>query len=307
MPFISAVVPVYKCNECLYELCRRLDLALSEIDEEYEIVLINDASPDNAWDTIKDLAAKDRRVKGVNLSRNFGQHCAITAGLDHAKGDWVVVMDCDLQDQPEEILRFYKKALEGYDIVLGRREERRDGAIKKLFSLFFYKVLSYLTDTHQDAAIANFGIYHKKVIGTIRSMRENLRYFPVMVQWVGFNTATINIVHAKRVMGKTSYSFRKLFNMAVDVMIAFSDKPLRLTIKLGIIISSLSFLYAAYIAVRALLGLRGYEGWPTIVVSIWFFSGLIILILGILGLYIGKTFDETKKRPIYIVKDTVND
>jgi len=307
MPFISVVIPVYKCNECLYELCRRLALALSEIDEKYEIVLINDASPDNAWDTIKDLAAKNRRVKGVNLSRNFGQHCAITAGLDHAKGNWVVVMDCDLQDKPEEILRFYKKALEGYDIVLGRREGRRDGTLKKVSSLLFYKVLSYLTDTHQDASIANFGIYHKKVISTIRNMRENLRYFPVMVQWVGFNTATINIVHANREMGKTSYSFRKLFNMALDVMIAFSDKPLRLTIKLGIVISSFSFLYATYIAVRALFGLRGYEGWPTIVVSISFFSGLIIFILGILGLYIGKTFDETKKRPIFIVKDTVND
>ncbi len=306
-PHISVVTPVYNCKECLLELYQRLKKTLEQITSDFEIIMVNDASPDNAWEVIRDIANQDNRVKGINLSRNFGQHYAITAGLDFAKGEWVVVMDCDLQDQPEEIEKLYIKAQEGYDVVLGKRHYRQDGFFKKLGSKIFYLIFSYLTDTEQDGTIANFGIYNSKVIDIVKSMRENLRFFPVMVKWTGFNIISMDIEHAARETGKSSYTFKKMLNLAFDVMIAFSDKPLRLTVKTGLIMSLTSFSYATYIVIRALFGIRAIEGWSSLIVSIWFLSGLTIFILGIIGTYIGKIFDEVKKRPIYVVQEKIND
>lgn len=300
---ISVVIPVYGCASALPELHRRLVSSLERITANFEIILVNDASPDDSWENIEKIADLDHRVTGLNLSRNFGQHYAITAGLDHSKGEWVVVMDCDLQDQPEEIEKLYKKAQEGFDIVLGRRTLRHDSFFKKLTSKVFYKVFSYLTETKQDGTVANFGIYHRKVIAALLSMRENLRFFPTMVQWVGFKSVAIDIEHSSRAEGKSSYSLKKLLQLAFNVMIAFSDKPLRLTVRAGFLISFFSFIYAIYIVIRALMGIRGIQGWSSLFVSIWFLSGLIIFVLGILGTYLGKAFDEVKKRPIYIVSE----
>lgn len=301
----SVVTPVYRCAPCLRQLYRRLRDTLEPLGGDFEIIMVNDHSPDDAWAVIGELARRDRRVKGINLSRNFGQHYAITAGLDYSTGEWVVVMDCDLQDQPEEIAKLYAKALEGYDIVLGQRRVRHDSWLKRTGSRLFYRLFSYLTDTRQDASIANFGIYHRRVIDTLVGMREKLRFFPTMVQWVGFRSAAIEIAHAGREEGKSSYNLRRLINLAVDVIISFSDKPLRLTVKLGLTLSFLAFLYALYIVIRALLGIKGIEGWPSLIVSIWFNAGLIIFILGMIGIYISKIYDEVKRRPIYIVRETV--
>ncbi|GIM45643.1 glycosyl transferase [Collibacillus ludicampi] len=302
---ISIVTPVYRCAPCLVQLYNRLRAALEPITADFEIIMVNDNSPDHAWEVIQELSRRDRRVKGIHFSRNFGQHYAITAGLDYASGDWVVVMDCDLQDQPEEIPKLYAKAQEGYDIVFGQRVERQDRLLKRMSSKLFYKVFSYLTDTEQDASIANFGIYHRKVIDTLVNMREKLRFFPTMVKWVGFRSTAIEIEHASREQGKSSYSWKRLLNLAFDVIISFSDKPLRLTVKLGFFMSFFSFLYALYIVIRALLGIKGIIGWPSLIVSIWFLAGLIIFILGIIGIYISKIYDEAKKRPIYIIKEVV--
>jgi glycosyltransferase involved in cell wall biosynthesis len=302
---ISIVTPVYRCAPCLVQLYTRLRAALEPITTDFEIIMVNDNSPDHAWEVIQELSRRDRRVKGIHFSRNFGQHYAITAGLDYASGDWVVVMDCDLQDQPEEIPKLYAKAQEGYDIVFGQRVERQDRLLKRMSSKLFYKVFSYLTDTEQDASIANFGIYHRKVIDTLVNMREKLRFFPTMVKWVGFRSTAIEIEHASREQGKSSYSWKRLLNLAFDVIISFSDKPLRLTVKLGFFMSFFSFLYALYIVIRALLGIKGIIGWPSLIVSIWFLAGLIIFILGIIGIYISKIYDEAKKRPIYIIKEVV--
>lgn len=302
-PKISVVTPVYRCAPCLVQLYQRLKKSLETITSDFEIIMVNDNSPDHAWDVIQQLSWQDHRVKGINFARNFGQHYAITAGLDYSRGEWVVVMDCDLQDRPEEIPKLYAKAQEGYDIVFGQRVERQDRFLKRLGSRLFYKVFSYLTDTRQDATIANFGIYHRHVIQTLVGMREKLRFFPTMVQWVGFQSVAIPIEHAGREEGKSSYSLKRLFNLAFDVIISFSDKPLRLTVKLGITMSFVSFLYALYIVIRAMLGIKGIEGWPSLIVSIWFLSGLIIFILGIIGIYISKIYEEAKRRPIYIVKE----
>ncbi|WDP90805.1 MAG: glycosyltransferase family 2 protein [Desulfobacter sp.] len=302
---VSVVVPVYGCRECLGELVKRLEKALIQIADNYEIILVNDDSPDGAWTAIKDLTQKDSRIKGINFSRNFGQHYAITAGLDFAEGQWVVVMDCDLQDQPEEIPKLYHKVKEGYEVVFGRRAERKDGFFKKLGSKLYYKTLDYFTEQQSDNTIANFGIYHAKVIESFRLLREQNRLFPISVKWLGFKTAYLDIDHAERFAGKTSYSFFKLRNLAIDNIIAQSNKPLKISIKLGFSLSFLSILYALYLVVRYFIYTVPVAGWTSTIVSIYFLSGLILANMGILGLYLGKVFNETKKRPLYVISEKV--
>lgn len=300
-PHISIVSPVYKAENLIDILISRIQQSVGQITENYEIILVDDHGPDNSWDKIKENALKDERVKGIKLSRNFGQHYAISAGLDQAQGEWVVVMDCDLQDQPEEIIKLYSKSLEGFDIVLARRHDRKDSFLKKLFSKYFYKTLSYLTGTKQDSTIANFGIYHNRVISSICSMRESIRYFPTMVRWVGYKSTSINVEHAERAEGETSYNLSRLINLALDIILAFSDKPIRLTVKAGLIISTMSLIFAFITIFRYLFGNISVLGYTSLITSIWFLSGLIISILGIIGLYVGKTFEGVKARPIYII------
>jgi glycosyltransferase involved in cell wall biosynthesis len=305
MPKISVVSPVYGCKSCLNDLYARLLISLEKITSDFEIILVNDGGPDNAWPLIKEISQKDNRVKGIDFSRNFGQHYAITAGLEYATGEWVVVMDCDLQDQPEEILKLYTKSQEGYDVVLAQRYLRQDSFFKKMFSKLFYKTLGYLTETGQDSSVANFGIYHKNVITAILSMRDSIKYFPAMVKWVGFRSIGIPIEHAEREIGSSSYNFKRLFKLAIDTILSFSDKPLRLTIKFGFIISLLAFIFAIVELILSFTGNISVTGWASLIISIWFLSGIIIIVLGVVGLYIGKTFDRVKDRPVYILREKI--
>ncbi|WP_291723535.1 glycosyltransferase family 2 protein [Bernardetia sp.] len=305
-PHISVVSPVYRADKIVDKLVERITIEVSKITESFEIILVEDGSPDESWEAIERNCKKDERVKGIKLSRNFGQHYAITAGLDNAKGEWVVVMDCDLQDRPEEIVNLYNKAVEGYDVVLARRFERQDTFFKRLFSNLFYKVLSYLTGIKHDASIANFGIYHKRVVDSVCLMRESIRYFPTMIKWVGYEQTSINVQHASREEGTTSYNYKRLFNLALDIILAYSDRPVRLTIKLGFIISFISFLLAVFVVIQYSLGVISVAGYASLIISIWFFSGLIMITLGVVGLYIGKTFEGVKNRPIYITQKVIN-
>jgi polyisoprenyl-phosphate glycosyltransferase len=309
MPLISIVSPVYRGELLVPVLVERIRNEVGAITQDFEVILVEDGSPDDGkgWEAIKKEAAYDKRIKGIKLSRNFGQHYAITAGLDAVKGDWIVVMDCDLQDKPSEIKKLYAKAIEGFDLVLARRENRNDTAIKKLFSKLFYKMLGYLTGTRQDPAIANFGIYKKKVIEVVRSMREPIRYFPTMVRWVGFNSISINIDHGEREAGETTYNFKKLTRLAMDIMLANSEKPIRLTIKFGLLVAFISFLIGVITLFRYFAGQILVLGYTSMLISIWFVSGLILTVLGVIGLYLGKTFEAVKDRPIYIVDEKLNE
>ena len=302
IPAFSIVSPVYRAENLIGELVRRIQASMAALTENYEIILVDDRGPDNSWDRIVEQAARDPRVRGVRLSRNFGQHKAITAGLEHARGEWIVVMDCDLQDQPEEIPALYHYAQrEGYDLVFARRVERQDSWLKRAGSQAFYRMLAYLTETKQDPAIANFGIYHRKVIDAVLAMRESIRYFPTMLRWVGFRAGGLAVDHAERPEGTSSYNLRRLINLALDIVLAYSDKPLRLTVKLGLSISAVAFLLVIITLLRYMLGYSWEPGYASLIVSIWFFSGLILSVLGIVGLYIGKTFEQVKNRPIYLV------
>lgn len=303
---ISIVSPVYKGEKLIQELVNRLNAVLPEISKDYEIILVEDGSPDKSWKVIEELCKNNPKVKGIKLSRNFGQHYAITCGLNAAKGEWVVVMDCDLQDQPEEIPNLLNKAIEGYDIVFAQRENRQDVFLKKLSSTFFYKVFSYLTETKQDSSIANFGIYNKKVISAILSMNDYIRYFPTMVQWVGFNSIKLRVKHDSRLEGKSSYTFSKLLRLAFNNIISFSDKPLRILVKLGFYISSISFLMGTFYLYQYVIGKIVVLGFTSIIITITFLSGIIILTLGLVGIYVGKTFEQSKQRPTYIIQSELN-
>ena len=303
---ISIVSPVYNSERIINELLIQVKQSVLMITEEFEIILINDASTDGSWEEIKKESSKDRHVKGINLSRNFGQHYAITAGLQHASGSWIVVMDSDLQDRPEEIPKLYEKAMEGYDSVFAQRTNRRDTWMKRKLSKIFYIIFGYLTDTKQDPSVANFGIYHRRVINAILSMKDQIKYFPAMIQWVGFRKFYLPVKHNYRYAGNSNYDLKVLTRMAVENIISFSDKPLRLTIKFGFVISFLSFITNIIYFYMYFLGEIKVLGFTSIILSIWFLSGIIILILGILGLYIGKMFEKIKERPLYIICEKSN-
>lgn len=307
MTHLSVIVPVYKAEDCLDELYRRLKAALEIISVDFEIVLVEDCGGDGSWRVIERLAAADRRVRGIQFSRNFGQHYGITAGLEYCSGDWVVVMDCDLQDQPEEISRLYTKAQEGYDIVLARRDGRQDSLLKRVTSWLFYRVFSYLADIEYDGVSGNFRIMSRKVVENYLLMGEQLRFFGGLVQWLGFPTASINVEHSERFEGKTSYTYAKLWKLASETIIAYSDKPLRIGVRFGFGMAVLAFCYGIYILLRALMYGSPIPGWNSLIVSLYFIGGIIIAMLGILGIYLGKTFDEAKKRPLYIVRRTTFD
>jgi len=307
MMHISVVSPVYMAESFLPELVNRIIQSVKRITEDFEIILVEDGSPDQSWEKIEQLAHKFSFVKGIKLSRNFGQHYAISAGLDHTTSDWVVVMDCDLQDRPEEIPALYSEALKGYDAVFAKRIHRKDHFFKKICSKIFSRILSYLTDARFDESIANFGIYSRKLINAVCSMRESIRIFPVMVWWVGFKTSQVNVNHGKRTCGKSNYSFKLAAKLALNVILAYSDKPIILLIKSGFLISALAFVYAIIILVIWLNGRIGVSGYTSLIISIWFLSGIIISTLGAIGLYVGKIFEGVKQRPIYIIEKTIND
>lgn len=305
-PEISIVSPIYMAENIAQKLVDEISKSMSLLAVSFEIILVDDRSPDNSWNVIKSLSKTFSYVKSVRLSRNFGQHAAIMAGLSVAKGSWVVVMDCDLQDQPKEIKKLYHKALEGYEVVLAKREHRQDNLLKKMSSKLFYKLFNYLAGVRVDSEIANFGIYKNNVIKSICTMGDAHVFFPLFIRWVGYNQTAIAVEHASRDSGKSTYNWVKLIKLASNTIISFSDKPLRLFLNLGLIISLMSFLGAVYVLIKAFLGEIEVMGYSSIFIAICFFSGIIITTLGILGIYLGKAFDQSKNRPLFIIDDIQN-
>ncbi|MEN6461515.1 MAG: glycosyltransferase family 2 protein [Syntrophomonas sp.] len=303
---ISVVIPVYNCSGYIKELYIRLVNTLETIDNNFEIIFVNDASPEKDWEYIKELAKSDIRIKGINLSRNFGQHYAITAGLDFTTGDWIIVMDGDLQDPPEEIIKLYSKTKEGFDVVFGRRYNRQDNIPKKFVSKLFHRLFDYLADRDTDETIANFSICSCDVISSYRLLREQSRSYPDFIRWMGYKTAFINIEHGKRLIGDSSYTFRKRLKLATSIIVAHSNKPLKLSIGFGFVISLISLIYGLYLILRYLFMAQPPQGWTSVMVSVYFIGGLLFANLGIIGLYLGKVFDETKNRPLYLLKEKIN-
>lgn len=303
---LSIVIPLYNCEFTIEELVNRLNDTINSLNVNFEIILINDASPQNDWEKCKLLTSKFNFVKAINFSRNFGQHPAIFCGLENALGKWIVVMDGDLQDVPEEVNKLYNKALEGFSVVLAARKYREDSIMKKMSSYLFYKVLNYFTDSTLSHEVGNYGIYHKDVIKSVLAIGDSIKFLPTMINWVGFNKVIIPVHHSKRGVGKSSYNLKKLLDLAFNNIISFSNKPLRMFVKFGfflVFISLCMIIYNLYLNFSNQIKVIGYS---TIVVSMWFLFGCVISIIGVVGIYIGKVFDTVKSRPIYIEMEKIN-
>ncbi len=303
---LSVIIPVFGCIDTIDELYKRLIINLKKISKNYEIIFIDDSNDSNTWNKLQNISKKSKKVLCINLSRNFGQHAAVTAGLENSSGDWIVVMDCDLQDRPEEIINLVKKCERNCDIVFASRKNRNDSFLKKFSSILFYSIMTWLTNIKMDHSVSNFGLYSKNVIKAVLSLEDNHRFFPLMVRWVGFNSKTIVVQHEKRNQGRSSYSLKKLILLSFRTIISFSDKPLRLFMYIGFFIAFISSLVAIFFIYLALNNDVSVIGWPSLIVSIWFFGGTLLGVLGLLGIYIGKTFDQTKKRPVYIIAKKIN-
>jgi glycosyltransferase involved in cell wall biosynthesis len=303
---VSVVVPLYRCEECVAELYSRLVISLEAITGSFEIVLVNDGSPQDDWVLMRQIALRDPRVKAINLSRNFGQHYALSAGLAHAGGDWVVVMDGDLQDPPEEIATLYAKAIEGHDIVFGRMPVRAGSLFKRATSRAFSSMLGFLMDEKLDNAVTHFSIVSRDVVRNLRRFQERNRSYAFLLRWLGFDVAYVDVKHHARHAGTSSYTLPKLLRHASELVVSQSDKPLRLSINFGFAVALLAFAYGLFMILRYLFHGTPPTGWTSLIVSIYFLGGLGFMALGIVGLYIGSIFEETKHRPLYVIKETMN-
>lgn len=302
---ISVVVPVYGCPGALPELHRRLTDTLSGLVGSYEIVLVDDCCPQGSWQVVKQLAESDSHVVGVRLARNFGQSRAITAGLDRARGTWSVVMDCDCQDPPEAIAQLYAKALEGYDIVFARRVGRKDSRGTMALSRAFYRVYSNLAETTVDPDVGNFSIASRRAIDAYLSMREQGRDYSLFMTWIGFEQAYVDIQPEERFEGESSYTFGKKTSLAIETITSHSTKLLTLAVKFGFIMAVVGLVVLVALVVRHFVDANVAMGWPSTIATIVLVGGIIVAVMGVVGIYVGNTFAEARRRPLYLVEDVV--
>jgi len=303
---MSVVIPVYGCRDALEELCSRLKDSLLKITNQYEIILVNDHCPQNSWETICKLCKKDKKIKGIELSRNFGQMKAILAGLDESQGDYVVVMDCDLQDRPEEIPKLYNKLQEGYDMVFAKRKSRQDKKLKVILANLFYKIYGFAVGQKYDPEVCNFSVIRRDVVDAYCRMREEHRAYVIYLQWLGFKRAYIPVKHDPRKSGKSSYSLKKRIKFAAEILLSQSDKFLKLIVKFGILISFLSLIAIAIIIIIHLFFQPQASGWVSIIATICLVGGINTSVIGIVGLYVGNVFIQVKERPLYIIRSIKN-
>ena len=303
---VSVVVPVYGCADCLGALHERLTQSVREATPDYEIVFVDDRSPDGAWEVLEELASSDSALRVVRLSRNFGQHAAITAGVAHSTGRWVVVMDCDLQDPPEEIPRLHAKAKEGYDIVFTRRRGRRGSFFRRQASRLYFRLLNLALKTDMSHEVGNFSIVSRRVADAFLRVNDIDRHYLMILRWLGFEHATIEFEHADRYRGKSAYTLAALIRFAFDGLFFQTTTLLRWIVNAGFGISILGVLLAGLFVVNYFVR-TGYPGWTSLGVLLLLLSGFIIVSTGVTGLYIGKIFTQVKGRPLYVVDTEIRD
>jgi glycosyltransferase involved in cell wall biosynthesis len=300
MTELSVVIPVYGCEDCLSRLQERLRSTLDGITADWEVVYIDDRSPDDAWEKLKRLAQEDPRVRAYRLSRNFGQHAAITAGLAESRGDRVVVMDCDLQDPPENIPRLYAKALEGYEVVFSRRKRRRGSWARRTGGSAYYRLRNLLVDADMYTNYTNLSMISRKVVQAFLTLRDNDRQYLLILHWLGFRHTAIDVEQEERHAGRSAYSWRALVKVAVDGMFFQSTVLLRWIVFAGFFLAALGVALAAYAMIVLAFG-RPLPAWTGVPVLVLVLTGFIIISTGVMALYVGKIFDQVKGRPLYVI------
>ena len=305
MKIVTILIPAYNEEEVLSSLFDRLDgLANSIKNYKLEFLFVNDGSRDNTLEIIKSQAKKDSRVSYINLSRNFGKEIAMIAGIDHVRGDAMVIIDADLQDPPELIPEMIKHWEEGYDDVYARRSSREGETwLKKKTSEMYYKILQSSTNIPIQIDTGDFRLLDRRCIDALKQFRESQRNTKAMFSWIGYKKKEIFYNRDPRLAGTTKWNYRKLFNLAIDGITSFTTAPLRIATITGLLISAISFLYIIYLLVRPLFGVSTGAGYSSTLAVILFMGGVQMLFLGIIGEYIGRIFNETKNRPLYFIEE----
>lgn len=305
---LSVVVPLYNEELVIDEMYARLTNVLEGAAVDYEIVMVNDGSRDGTLGLAKAICERDKRVKLVSFSRNFGHQVAITAGIDKANGQAVVLVDADLQDPPEVILDMLAKWKEGWHVVYGVREKREgESYFKLLTAKVYYRILSKLTSVDIPVDTGDFRLMDRRVVNELKKMRERARFVRGMVSWVGFKQCHVRYIREKRFAGETKYPFRKMFRFALDGILSFSQVPLKLSSAFGLMSAGLSFIFMIYgLVMRMFFPEHVVPGWSSIFVALLFLGGIQLICVGILGEYLGRIHEEIKGRPIYICDEEVN-
>lgn len=300
---ISVVSPVYGCKDCLIQLVASVSNALEHTPYDWELVLVDDRGPDEPWDIIAELSQKHLRVRGIRLARNHGQHLAIWAGLKASQGDWVVVVDCDLQDNPSYIPQLMEKAIsEKVEAVIVERGSWSDSTFRRVSSRSFYRIVKVLSGINL-SNVGNFGIYSRRMVDLLLRFEEQDVYLPLMVSITGLKKTQLVIDREERHSGQSSYTIRQLFRLAFSLIVNFSDRPLKYVAALGAVMSFVSVIFSITLIGAHFFGAFTVPGWTSIILSMWFLSGLILAVLGIHGIYLGRIFSEAKRRPRIIVED----
>jgi dolichol-phosphate mannosyltransferase len=305
MAKVSVVIPVFNESSLVNELIRRVKLNVEKVTQDYEIILVDDGSIDTTWEKILAEASSEKKIKGVRFSRNFGHHYAITAGLHQVSGEWVVVMDGDLQDRPEVIPELYDKAQEGFDIVFVSRQNRPEKFYYRFAQKLFYFVLRTLSGINFDSNQANFSIINQKVVEAFKSFPESARFYGSTIKWIGFTRSQIFADHGVRFAGRPSYTLKKRIKLASDIILSFSERPLKFSIGLGISLSLFSLGLAIWVVLRSIFFGYSVTGWASIISAIFFSTGILLVVIGISAVYIGEIFREVKNRPLYIIEQKI--
>jgi len=304
-PVLSVVVPVFNEEGNLPELHRRLAAVLPAVVDSWEIVFVDDGSRDRSWELIRGLAAADPHVRGVRFSRNFGHQMAFAAGLDHARGDAVVIMDADLQDPPELIPELVARWREGHEVVYAVRTRREGETLfKKLTASVFYRLLRRITQVEIPVDTGDFRLMGRRALEAFRRLPERHRFTRGLVAWVGFSQVGVPYARAARKAGETNYPLRKMLRFAVDAITSFSHVPLQLATWLGFLTSLFAFAYIVVVVVLKFVGIS-WPGYTSLMAAILFLGGVQLVMIGLLGEYLGRVYDEVKGRPLYLVQDTV--
>lgn len=302
---ISVIVPVFNEESNIMVLHERLMNTITSITNDYEIIFVNDGSKDNSISVIKTLATKFTQIKYIDFSKNFGHQLAVFAGLEHAKGNAVVIIDADLQDPPELIIELYNKMQLGFDVVYAQREQRVGESWHKLLTAkLFYRFINKLSDVAIPLDTGDFRIISKKIKDIIISMPERNKFLRGQIAWVGFNQTSVSYKRDERYSGETNYSYSKMFTFAFDGITSFSNLPLRLATYLGFLVSLISFFIILYTLYQKYINNNVVQGWSSLMVSILFIGGVQLICLGIIGEYLGRIMDNVKQRPLYIVKES---
>lgn len=305
MKKVSILIPAYNEEEVLYTLYDRLENVINKLNNyEFEVLLINDGSKDNTLSILRELRKRDKRMCYINLSRNYGKETAMIAGLDYVTGDCCIILDADLQDPPELIEEMLKYWEQGYDDVYAKRKSRAgESFMKKFTSSLFYKMLQKSTRIPIQKNTGDFRLLDRRCVDALRKFRESERYTKGMFSWIGFNKKEILFDRDPRVAGSTKWNYWKLIDLAIEGITSFTTKPLRISSFLGVIISFCAFVYIVIIIARTLIMGEAVKGYPSLMAVILFLGGVQLLSLGIIGEYIGRVFNETKRRPLYFVEE----